>query len=154
MAPFRSLTQILKPIVQVLRQLIQRLVMGVVTILRHPNNLNRLVIFTIGWFVVGLMAFHIKADFTTKIWADCYYTWDKGRDLLFFLILYRSFPKFRRLISLIIVYAIVRLCFQIVSSVTKMDTNDQRTVNTLYLILLGIFIYQSIKELKNEWHRD
>jgi hypothetical protein len=119
-------------------------------ILLHPKILNRVIIFTTWYFVVGLLIFHKMADFAIIGWQNTYYFWDKSLDLLFFLIIYAIAPKAKSVFVPVIYYSIVRLCFQIITITVGTDTNDQRIVNILYLMLLVIFICQSIKEIRNE----
>src|SRR5690242_9396054 len=88
--------------------------MVVATTLLLPKT-RKVVVFTICWFIGGLLLFHIAADFTKTGWQNIYHLWDKTRDSLFFLILMMSLPKYRSLTATIFIYTIVRLCFQIIT---------------------------------------
>lgn len=124
-----------------------------IILIHRPKTLNKTIVFTTWYFVVGLLIFHMVADFKNPQWWGVYYLWDKSLDLLFFLILYAIVPKAKSVFVPVIYYTILRLCFQVLTITVGTDTNDKRIVNTLYLTLLVVFICQSIKELKNEWNQ-
>lgn len=148
---------LLNPIIKLLRwmklKIHQFLILMGAIILLPPKTRNKAIIFATWYFVVGLLIFHIWANFSIMGWQNAYYFWDKSLDLLFFLILYSVAPKARSVFVPVVYYTIVRLCFQIITITVGTDTNDQRIVNTLYLMLLVVFICQSIKEAK-EWFQD
>jgi len=146
-----QLLTLIKKLAQYLRWTMDRVV-GII-LLPH-KTLNKTIVFTTWYFVVGLLIFHIWADFSVKGWQNAYYFWDKSLDLLFFLILYAVAPKAKAVFVPVVYYSIVRLCFQILTITIGTDTNDQRIVNTLYLMLLLVFIGQSLKEIKNEWYQN
>lgn len=117
------------------------------TTLRHQKILNKLAVFTTLYFSAFLLLYHAIGDSGKIGWQNAYYFWDKSCDVLFFLILYIVVPKHRSVILPIIFYTIVRLCFQVITIIWAVDTNATRIKNTLYLILLAIFIIECIKEL-------
>jgi hypothetical protein len=117
------------------------------TLPRRHLILNKLSIFAILWFVAFLLLYHAVGDAKSIGWQNAYYFWDKSCDLLFFVILYFAVPKQRSVIIPVIIYTSVRLCFQITTIIWGIDTNATRIVNTLYLILTGVFIIECIKEL-------
>lgn len=149
-----SIPNILLKLGQLWQQMTTRLVaMEAATIHHLQKTRNRWITLIVWYFVAGLLLFHVEADFSKMSWQNAYYLWQKSLDLLFFLILYSIVPNGRSVFIPVIFYSIVRLCFQVITIIAKTDTNDQRIVNTLYLILLGIFIYQSIKEIRKEWYQ-
>ena len=101
-------------------------------------------------FSGGLLFFHIIDKFNIPnqpIFDYIYYCWDKAGWCMVFALLFLIFKPYRNVIAPVFLYTIVRLCFQVHSTITKTDMNARYITNTLYLILLAIFICECIKEL-------
>lgn len=103
------------------------------------------------WYLGGLLLFNAIAVFDTPGWDKCYYVWQKTCDCLFLFSLYRLLPSFRKPLLPIIIYSIIRLCFQIIGIFRETDQNDKYIVTTLFLSALSITIALTVKQQINEW---
>src|SRR5574341_1493155 len=125
------------------KPMLKRAMAGIV--LKYHQIYHNIVKIAIGWYITGLLIFHTKADFTNHIWTKIYYSWQKTGDCLYLLALYYLVPSYRRPLTPIIFYSIIRLCFQIIGFFRKTGQNDQFIITSLYLIALTIVVYLTIK---------
>lgn len=106
------------------------------------------------WYLIGLLLFHTLAFFDTPEWDNIYFCWDKAKDCLFILALFRLLPTIRTILKPILFYSIIRLCFQIAGIYLKMGSNHLIIVTALYTIALTATIYLTLTKLKEEWSQN
>lgn len=155
-----SLTPI-KKLAQLWRQMVTRLVgMEAATVetdpLQAPKTLSdKLVLIFVGIFLVGLLMFLTKADFSKEGWSEAYFVWDKGKDLLALFILFILKRKYRPILLLIIIPASIRFIWDMIAYFLQVDVNIKGFTTIQWLTVTGIIIFLSIKDLLSQWkHHD
>lgn len=117
----------------------------------RPGNRNW-IIATYVLFIVGMIVFLTHAIFDyIPAWDKIYYLWDKTKDLLFLICIYRIYPFLRGTTKYIIIFAILRLLWEVITIIIHVSPNHAIGVNTLWLILVGFTVFLSIKEMYAEW---
>jgi len=108
----------------------------------------------IGLFIVGILLFLTKADFSKEGWTEAYFLWDKAKDILALCLLYILKKNFRLYLRLIIGLATIRFIWDIIAYSLKIDINLQPVITILWGIATGIIIFLSIKDLKSLWKQN
>ena len=112
-------------------------------------------------FFLGLTLFYHKAEFgyvivengaakyVSTIWDKLYFFWDKSMIFLFVWLIYYLLPKEDKgFYKAIFAFTIIRLLWEIVASVTKLDINNPKIIGIIFILFLLIWIYPAIK---NGW---
>lgn len=103
-------------------------------------------------YIVGLLVFYVWGIVNTG-WHEYYYLWDKGKDLLVFIAMYEIANKrLKKAIKPVIIFSIIRFLWQVISSVTSSDINNVKAVDYLFVTLVLVCSYLTIKDLY-EWHK-
>lgn len=103
----------------------------------------------ISWYLIGLLVFYTSATFhptAYNTWNHAYYLWAKVNDALFLYIII-AYPKaIRKQVKPAIFLAIVRAVWEVISWITGVQTNNTVAVGILFIILIVICLYLTIKE--------
>jgi len=108
----------------------------------------------IALFIIGILIFLTKADFSKEGWTEAYFLWDKGKDILALFLLLLLKKKFRLYISLILGLATIRFIWDIIAYSLGMDINMQPAITMLWEITVVIILFLSIKDLLRLWKRN
>lgn len=95
----------------------------------------------------GLFLFYLCATFETRAWDVVYFAWSKIADcgILFWAVLY-YYKVHRNRIRWLFYFSFLRLAGDIQSFVTGIGVNNDYTVAILFLALISITAYMSLKE--------
>jgi len=119
-----------------------------------PKTLSdKLVLIFVGFFLVGLLMFLTKADFSKEGWSEVYFVWDKAKDLLALFIFYLLKRKYRPILLLIIIPASIRFIWDFIAYFLQVDVNIKGITTIQWLIVTGIIIFLSIKDLISQWNQ-
>lgn len=104
-------------------------------------------------YVIGLTVFYVEATFERWWWRELYYIWDKCLHLVLFWGAYFILPREKRKVVLpVIIFAFIRLAWQIIVTITGWDINDQRAVAILFILLSLVCLILTITGLL-KWER-
>lgn len=103
-------------------------------------------------YFFGLLLFYTTAGAYPTLYRMTYFGWDKGKDLLFFMALYSIIKTHRRVILPMLIFALIRFLWDIISTTTHIDKNHYQAVNFLLASLLLISAFICLKELRI-WQR-
>lgn len=113
----------------------------------------RFISFAIALYLTGCFVFLHKADWNKEIWVSSYYIWDKAKDLLLFISIYFLVAKNNRYILWpIIVYSGIRVAWEVVSLILKIDINTKPSVSVLLSLVGIIYVWIFLKELP-KWQK-
>lgn len=89
----------------------------------------------IGLYIVGMLVFYRWGQLNTN-WYEYYYIWDKSKDVLFLIGIYYLVPRwFRLAVVPVIIFSLVRLLWQIISTFTGLNINNTKVIGWLFVIL-------------------
>lgn len=125
---------------------------GTDPLLRQKRHSDILTGIFIGFFLVGIIIFLTKADFSKEGWTEAYFIWDKGKDIFLLVILWLVKIRFRPILRLIIGLASIRLLWEIIAYFLKIDINIDPAITMLWVTATAIIVYLSIKDL-NQWNQ-
>lgn len=101
----------------------------------------------IGLYLVGMLFFLCYANFDEDgDWDKLYYVWDMSKDSLFLLGLNFALKEFRPVIMPVLIFSILRLCWEIIIIFIKIDPTT--LTNILWATITGVITIISIKQLK------
>jgi len=101
------------------------------------------------FYFIGLICFYHMADFTKQDWAQIYYLWDKCKDVFFSGVIYFCIPKKGKMFKTIFYFCLIRFIWELAAWMLNSNINNSRAIDFIFLIFLGIWIYQLILE----WQR-
>lgn len=109
----------------------------------------------IQWYIFGLLVFQAKGaldpDGYGYWWVTAYHTWQMIKDYLALMAVISFFSKYRQALFPIVIYATLRLCFQVPVIFMNVDPNTKSIVNILWLVALIATITLTIHQIKKEW---
>lgn len=101
----------------------------------------------LAWYLTGLIVFYSLGQLSVDYWAEAYYIWDKAKDVFFIAAIHQIVRA--RAVYWILLFSIIRLIWEIFSSITGVSINNEKAVAVLFLILaiicLVILLSESIK---------
>lgn len=109
---------------------------------------------TIIFYLLGLLTFYTASTFylnAYNTWSYAYYMWQKTSDLLLMSTIAMR-PKESKLIIPVIYLAGVRLGWEIASWILGMQATNPVMVGSLFIILITLCLFITIKDLK-KWHK-
>lgn len=111
-----------------------------------------IVVATLSFYITGLLIFLIWGKVNGD-WADWYYLWDKGKDLLFIICLHLcSSKKYRWVVKYVMFYAAIRFIWEIISTITGVNVNSTEAIGWLFIAMSLVCSYLTLKELLT-WRR-
>lgn len=98
-------------------------------------------------YVMGLLVFYVCAAFDMYYWYIIYFGWSKLFDcgLFFWLSIYYILPKERKVIKWLLYFSVIRFLWDIQSFFTGLGVNNEVWMAILFLVLLLIAVYLSMK---------
>ena len=100
------------------------------------------------WYMAGLLLFYYAADYSNQHWVSGFYIWDKTKDLLFVTAIMVNLKQFRKSFKTIFYFCIIRLVWEIVADITRVDINNSNVIDWIFLVFLILWLMAAIKELK------
>src|SRR5688572_3997462 len=111
----------------------------------------RLYYFTMIWYTLGLMVAACMAEYRLEGWREAFWVWDKGKDLLLFVLLIHR-PQSLPGIGILISFAVARLLLELFIIFTGWNVNNILLIRVLFLLYLLICLIWLFKELR-KWQR-
>jgi len=104
---------------------------------------------------MGLLFFYTAAAFDAynglPNWI--YYFWNKGLDFMKWVVIYKLVDgRMRWVVKPVLIFALIRFIWDIVSYFTGLKVNNSVVVAILFMLLVTIFFYLFLKELI-KWQR-
>lgn len=155
MAPIPSLNR-MKKLIQLLKE---RMIRAALTMEEKPppsRPVTRSLLATTAFAFLGGMLFFLTVKLLPSqptFWHS-YYIWDKAEDCLQWLVILVVCKPFRRFLLFPFTYSIIRLFWQIYTTLTGEGINNHWWITLIWLILVSYFIFQSVREMIREWHQD
>jgi hypothetical protein len=113
----------------------------------------RLYFFALIWIIFGLLLFMMAAEFKIKGWENCYWLWDRGKDLLLLgVITYRNRVRIAHGIGIVISFAVCSVILEILIIILGWNINETIIVRVLFTIYLLICFTALLIELR-KWLR-
>lgn len=100
--------------------------------------MKALIPLTIAFFLLGMLFFYLKADWSEKVYVDLYFYWDKTKDLLLvscILILIKA-KILRLILALLALFCGFRLIWDIIAEISWETANHPIVIFILYLIVV------------------
>lgn len=104
-------------------------------------------------YTSGLMLFYTFAVFDTRYWDALYYIWSNIFDagvvtwgVIYFLV---TDKRYKFSVKLLWLFSCVRIGWELISDFFNQPINDPVIVAVLFLIMLGVITYLSIKRVRN-----
>lgn len=98
-------------------------------------------------YIVGLLVFYSWGQLNNG-WYECYYFWDKGKDLFLFISLLLVVDKrYKWAVIPVVLFSIIRLTWQIISTVTGWNINNVQVVGWLFIVLALLCSFMTLKEV-------
>ena len=106
------------------------------------------------WYIIGIVSFLTYANFGGAVWPEIFYVWDKVKDVLLFAAAYALCPaKVKPFVRPVLIYAVIRFIWEIISAITGVTINDHRAVNTLFLVMAVVVAVLLIKDIEARWNK-
>lgn len=102
-------------------------------------------------YMIGLLILYTWGQLSDG-WYEYYYLWDKCKDLLLVSALYYCAGRLRWAVLPVVLFSIIRLLWQIVSTITGLDINNTKAVGILFIAMAFTCSFLTIKELL-KWHK-
>lgn len=145
------LRRMIRAVVRMIWGITTRMVTAILTRLpKAPETHNKYATIAAYAFIGG-MVFFLSLKVVPNDWRtyEAYYLWDKAKDCLFIFCLLLFCKPLRRFLLVILLYALIRLSWQIFIAITNENINDTRWINFIWLTTVIYMTYLSYKELKN-----
>lgn len=110
---------------------------------------NDIIELSIWFYVIALLIFTAKSDWTIKGWVDGYFMWDKLKDCIWLSILYATLPERKRnRYFTILFYSFLRFIWEVIATAFKINVNYDFIIDWFFYIILTRIIILTIKDLR------
>lgn len=117
----------------------------------------RLVAIAVIWYLAGQAA-HLIYGNNSAWYANLYYIWNNGKELLLCLSVFYLIPKDHRwIIKPVIIYSIFRFIWEIVNLTTDTGINHPQAVKVSFTLLLTgviILLIKDLRQRKRRWEQN
>lgn len=104
----------------------------------------------IAWYLIGLIVFYTFGQLSVDYWHDLYFIWDKAKDVFFLGAIYQLVRG--RTVKYVLIFSIIRLIWEIFSSISGVSINNEKSVGVLFLILAIICLVILLSEY-TKWQK-
>lgn len=102
---------------------------------------------TIIWYTIGLMFLYADRTMNLQAYSEVYFLWDKGKDFLLFITIWKA-GNDRRYVKPLVIFTGLRLLWELISIKTGWNISNTKAVGILFMALLLVAGWVTIKDLK------